>query len=128
VRTVTHRNVDEYIAGFPKPVQTLLRKVRRTIRAAAPDAEEVISYKIPAYKGNGMIVFFAGFKGHIGLFPPVSGNAALERAVKPFAGPKGNLRFPYKEALPLALISRIVKLKVKQDRERAALRKKKRSR
>jgi uncharacterized protein YdhG (YjbR/CyaY superfamily) len=128
VRVVTHSSVDAYIAGFPKPVQTLLRKVRRTIRAAAPQAEEVISYNIPAYKGHRIIVFFAGFKGHIGLFPPVRGNAALERAVQRYAGPKGNLRFPYKEALPLALISRIVKLKVKQDRERAALRKKKRSR
>ena len=128
MRGVTHPGVDSYIAGFPKPVQTLLRKVRRTIRVAAPHAEEVISYNIPAYKGHGMIVFFAGFKGHIGLFPPVRGNAALEKAAKPYAGPKGNLRFPYKETLPLALISRIVKLKVKQDRERAALRKKKRGR
>jgi uncharacterized protein YdhG (YjbR/CyaY superfamily) len=128
VCVVTHRNVDEYIAGFPKPVQTLLRKVRRTIRAAAPTADEVISYNIPAYKGHGMIVFFAGFKGHIGLFPPVRGNVTLEKAVKRYAGAKGNLRFPYKEALPLALISRIVKHQVKQDRERAALRKKKRGR
>ena len=127
MRIVKHQSVDAYIAGFPKPVQTLLRKVRRTIRAAAPEAEEVISYNIPAYKQHGIIVFFAGFKGHIGLFPPVHGNAALEKAVKRYAGPKGNLRFPYKEALPLALISRIVKHKVKQDRERAALRKKKRS-
>jgi uncharacterized protein YdhG (YjbR/CyaY superfamily) len=118
-------NVDAYIAGFPKPVQTLLRKVRRTIRAAAPKATEVISYNIPAYKDHGMIVFFAGFKAHIGLFPPVRGHAVTEKAAKRYAGPKGNLRFPYKEALPLALISRIVKLKVKQDRERAALRKKK---
>ena len=121
-------SVDAYIAGFPKPVQTLLRKVRRTIRAAAPQATEVISYNIPAYRQHGIIVYFAGFKAHIGLFPPVRGNAALEKAVRPYAGPKGNLRFPYKEALPLALISRIVRLKVKQDRERAVLRKKKRIR
>ncbi|MBC8025853.1 MAG: DUF1801 domain-containing protein [Steroidobacteraceae bacterium] len=121
-------SVEEYIAGFPKPVQALLRKVRRTIRAAAPDAREVISYKMPAYKQHGMIVYFAGFKGHIGLFPPVRGNAALEKAVRRYAGPKGNLRFAYKEALPLGLVSRIVRLKVKQDRDRAALRKKKRTR
>jgi uncharacterized protein YdhG (YjbR/CyaY superfamily) len=125
---VKSADVDAYIAGFPKPAQTLLRKVRRTIRAAAPRAEEVISYRIPAYKLHGMIVYFAGFKSHIGLFPPVRGSAALEKAVARYAGPKGNLRFPYKEGLPLALISRIVKLKVKQDRERAALRKKKSSR
>jgi uncharacterized protein YdhG (YjbR/CyaY superfamily) len=128
MRIVKPDSVDAYIAGFPKSIQTLLRKVRRTIRAAAPKADEVISYNIPAYKQHGMVVYFAGFKGHIGLFPPVRGNAALEKSVKPYAGPKGNLRFPYKEALPLALISRIVKHQVKQDRERAALRKKKRSR
>jgi uncharacterized protein YdhG (YjbR/CyaY superfamily) len=121
-------SVDDYIAGFPKSVQTLLRKVRRTIRAAAPKSEEVISYNIPAYRQHGMIVYFAGFKGHIGMFPPVRGNIALEKAVKRFAGPKGNLRFPYKEALPLTLISRIVKLKVRQDRERVALRQNKRKR
>lgn len=113
-------SVDAYIAGFPKPVQTLLRKVRRTIRAAAPRATEVISYNMPAYKQHGMIVYFAGFKGHIGLFPPVRGNAALETAVRRYAGAKGNLRFPYKEALPLALVSRIVRLKVRQDRDRSA--------
>jgi uncharacterized protein YdhG (YjbR/CyaY superfamily) len=128
VRVVKPAGVDAYIAGFPKPVQTLLRKVRRTIRAAAPQATEVISYRIPAYKQHGIIVYFAGFKAHIGLFPPVRGNASLEKAVRRYAGPKGNLRFPYKEALPLALISRIVRLKVKQDRERAVLRQKKRSR
>ena len=121
-------SVDAYIAGFPKPVQTLLRRVRRTIRAAAPQATEIISYRMPAYKQHGIIVYFAGFKAHIGLFPPVRGNAALEKAVRRYAGPKGNLRFPYKEALPLALISRIVRLKVKQDRERAVLRQRKRSR
>ena len=121
-------SVDAYIAGFPKPVQPLLRKVRRTIRAAAPRAAEVISYNIPAYKQHGMVVYFAGFKAHIGLFPPVRGNAALEKAAQRYAGPKGNLRFPYNEALPLALVSRIVRLKVKQDRDRAALRKQKRTR
>jgi uncharacterized protein YdhG (YjbR/CyaY superfamily) len=114
--------VDDYIGGFPKPVQTRLRQVRRAIRAAAPKATEVISYRIPAYKGDGMIVFFAGFKAHIGLFPPVRGSAALEKAVKKYAGPKGNLKFPHDEGLPLALIARIVRHQVKQDRERAASR------
>jgi uncharacterized protein YdhG (YjbR/CyaY superfamily) len=116
-------SVAAYIASFPKPVQTRLRAMRRAIRAAAPKTTEVISYNIPAYRSHGKIVFFAGFKAHIGLFPPVRGNAALEKAVQRYAGPKGNLRFPHKERLPLALISRIVKLKVKQDRERAARKK-----
>lgn len=112
--------VDAYIAGFPKPVQPLLKKVRATIRAVAPRAEEVISYRIPAYRIHGMVVFFAGFKAHIGLFPPVRGNTALLKAVAKYAGPKGNLRFAYDQPLPLALISRIVRHQVKQDLARAA--------
>jgi uncharacterized protein YdhG (YjbR/CyaY superfamily) len=107
--------VDAYIARFPKRVQALLGKVRRTISTAAPKAAELISYRIPAYRQNRILVYFAGFKAHIGMFPPVRGNAALERAVAKYAGPKGNLRFPYDEPLPLALISRIVRHKLKQD-------------
>lgn len=114
------REVDAYIAGFPRDVQALLRKVRRTIRAAAPRAEELISYRIPAYKQNRILVYFAGFKAHIGLFPPVRGNASLEKAVARYAGPKGNLRFFYDEPLPIGLITRIVRLKVKQDMSRTA--------
>jgi uncharacterized protein YdhG (YjbR/CyaY superfamily) len=117
------REVDAYIARFPRHVQTLLRKVRRTIRAAAPEADEVISYRIPAYRRNGILVYFAGFKGHIGLFPPARGNAAVEKAAAKYAGPKGNLRFPYDEPLPLRLIDRIVRLKVRQDSSRGAQKK-----
>jgi len=119
-------DVDTYIASFPRAVQILLRKVRATIRAAAPEASEVISYRIPAYRQHGLLVFFAGFKGHIGLYPPVRGDARLEKAVAPYAGPKGNLRFPYDEPLPLGLISRIVLHQAKQDRARAAAKKKRR--
>lgn len=113
------REVDAYITGFPKPVQARLRKVRGAIRAAAPRAEEIISYRIPAYRQHGILVYFAGFKAHIGLFPPVRGDAALEKAVARYAGPKGNLRFPYDEPLPLALISRIVRHKLEQDAVKA---------
>jgi len=116
-------SVDTYISGFPSPVQARLRKVRATIRANARGASEVISYRIPAFKLHRILVYYAGFKGHIGLYPPVRGNAALEKAVMRYAGPKGNLRFPHDEPLPLPLIARIVRHKVKQDRERAAARK-----
>ena len=122
---MTSPEVDSYIAAFPKQVRTLLSKVRRTIRAAAPNASEVISYRMPAYRQNGVLVYFAGFKSHIGLYPPVSGDAALQKAAAKYAGPKGNLKFPYDEALPLALIGRIVRLKVKQDQARAAAKMKK---
>jgi uncharacterized protein YdhG (YjbR/CyaY superfamily) len=112
--------VDAYMARFPKPVQTRLRQVRRVIRAAAPKATELISYRIPAYRQHGMLVYFAAFKAHIGLFPPVRDNEALRKSAAKYAGPKGNLRFPHDEALPLALISRIVRHKVKQDLAKAA--------
>jgi uncharacterized protein YdhG (YjbR/CyaY superfamily) len=119
-------DVVSYISAFPRSVQARLKKVRRAIRTAAPEATEVISYNIPAYRLNGMLVYFAGFKSHIGLYPPVRGDAALEKAVARYAGPKGNLRFSHDEPLPLGLIGRIVRLKVRQDGARAAARNKKR--
>jgi uncharacterized protein YdhG (YjbR/CyaY superfamily) len=121
------REVDAYIAGFPKPVQVRLRAMRRVIRAAAPDAEEIISYRMPAYRQHGILVYFAGFKEHIGLYPPIRGNPALGKTAKKYAGAKGNLKFPHNEVLPVALVARIVRHNAKQDRDRAALRKKKRS-
>lgn len=121
------KDVDSYIAGFPKDSQVLLRKVRRTIRAAAPKAAEVISYNIPAFKQHGMLVYFAGFKNHVGLYPPVRGNTALAKAAAKYAGPKGNLKFPYDKPLPLVLIGRIVRYKVKQDLAKAATKKQKRN-
>jgi uncharacterized protein YdhG (YjbR/CyaY superfamily) len=114
------KEVDTYIASFPRKVRALLTKVRRTIRAAAPKATEGTSYRIPAFRQHGIIVYFAGFKGHVGLYPPVRGNAALEKATAKYAGPKGNLKFPYDAPLPLELIARIVRFKSRQDAARAA--------
>ena len=119
-------SIAEYIAGFPPDVQAVLRRVRRTIRGAAPDAKETISYGIPAFTLNGVLVYFAAFKKHIGLYPPVAGDARLARAIAPYAGEKGNLRFPLDQPIPYGLIDRIVKLRVKQDRAKAAAKKKKR--
>ena len=102
-----------------------LEKVRTTIRAAAPEAKETISYQMPAFKQHGILVYFAGWKEHIGLYPPVSGDKALEKAVAQYAGPKGNLQFPLDEPIPYDLIKRIVKLRVKQDSAKAAKRKRK---
>jgi uncharacterized protein YdhG (YjbR/CyaY superfamily) len=113
-------NLDEYIAAAAPAARPLLEEIRRVIRAAAPEAEELISYGMPAFKQNGILLYFAAFKGHIGVFPPVSGDAKLEQALQPYAGPKGNLRFPMDRPIPYALIRRIVRLKLKQNLARAS--------
>jgi uncharacterized protein YdhG (YjbR/CyaY superfamily) len=104
---------DAYVAAFPPDVQSILRQCRATIKKAAPSAVETIKYNMPAFEFEGQtVVYFAAFKKHIGLFPPVRGNAALARAVARFAGPKGNLQFPYDKPIPYALIARIVLARV----------------
>jgi uncharacterized protein YdhG (YjbR/CyaY superfamily) len=118
-------DIEAYIARFPADVQAILRKLRQTIRSAAPDAQELISYQMPAFKQHGILVYFAAWKQHIGLYPPLSGDKPLEKAVARYAGPKGNLQFPLAEPIPYALIERIVKLRVKQDAAKAAARRKK---
>ena len=108
-------SIDEYIALFSPEVRAILERIRETIRGAAPEAEETISYMMPAFRQGGILVYFAAFKKHIGLFPPVSGDAEIERAIAPFAGPKGNLQFPLDRPIPYELIERIVKLRVRQS-------------
>jgi uncharacterized protein YdhG (YjbR/CyaY superfamily) len=120
------KDIDGYIAQFPADVQALLEQVRATISHAAPEAKETISYLMPAFKGHGILVYFAAWKKHIGLYPPISGDKALEKTVARYAGPKGNLQFPLNQAIPYDLIERIVKLRVKQDSAKAAARRKKR--
>lgn len=126
-KAVPLADIDSYIARFPGEVRTVLEKIRETIRNAAPDATEVISYQMPAFKQHGILVYFAAWKEHIGLYPPISGNKTLEKAVARYAGPKGNLQFPLDEEIPYNLIERIVKLRVKQNAEKAAAKRKKKS-
>lgn len=125
-RTGKPKDIDRYIEQFPVDVQSILQKVRETIKHAAPDAEEVISYQMPAFRQHGILVYFAAWKNHIGLYPPISGQKALEKAVAPYAGPKGNLQFPLGKPIPYDMIERIVKLRVKQDLAKAASKGKKR--
>ncbi|MDM0001777.1 DUF1801 domain-containing protein [Variovorax sp. J22P240] len=115
IRKAVPATIDEYISGFPPEVQATLQKVRQTVRGVAPDAQEVISYRIPAFKLNGVLVYFAAFKRHIGFYPPVKGDTRLEKAVLPYAGEKGNLRFPLDEPVPFDLIERITRLRLKQN-------------
>ena len=118
------QNIDGYISQFPADVQAVLQEVRETISHAAPEAQETISYQMPAFRQHGILVYFAAWKNHIGLYPPISGDKAVEKAVARYAGPKGSLQFPLDEPMPFDLIGRIVKLRVKQDAAKAAARRK----
>lgn len=108
-------DIDGYIAEAPAKVRPILKKIRATIRKAAPGATEVISYRMPAFRGRGILLYFAAFKAHIGVFPPIRGDAALEKALAPYRGPKGNLQFPLAEPIPYDLIARIASLRMWQD-------------
>ena len=109
--------IDEYIKTFPEDVQRILEKIRQTIKKAAPAAEEAISYQIPTFKLNGTyVVYFAAFKNHIGLYPPPP--QVFKKEVSSYAGPKGNLKFPMDKPIPLDLVKRIVKYRVKEILEK----------
>jgi uncharacterized protein YdhG (YjbR/CyaY superfamily) len=99
--------IDEYIKAFPKDVQSVLEKIRQSIRKAVPEAEETISYRMPTFKLKGrVLVYFAAFRRHIGLFPPAP--REFKNEVSKYEGPKGNLKFPTDEPIPYDLITRIV--------------------
>jgi uncharacterized protein YdhG (YjbR/CyaY superfamily) len=105
------KTIDEYIDRAAPEARPILRRVRATIAKAVPDATETISYGIPAFKRRRIVVYFAAFKRHIGLYPPVKGNPALQKAVAPYAGEKGNLRFRFDRRIPYGLIARIAKFR-----------------
>ena len=109
------KNFDDYAARFPKDVQQLLRKMRQTIKKAAPGAKEAISYGMPAFKLEGMLVWFAAHKGHIDFYPRAEAIAAFENELSGYKGAKGSVQFPFDEPLPLGLVSRIVKYRVEQN-------------
>ena len=119
------KNIDEYIAGFPPEIQEKLEKIRATIRKAAPKAEEAISYMMPTFKLHGNLVHFAAFKNHIGFYPAPSGIEEFREELSAYEGSKGAIRFPLDKPLPLALIGKIVKFRVKKNLEKAAAKGKK---
>lgn len=108
--------IDEYMAGFPKDVQEILQKIRTTIKKAAPDAEETISYQIPTFTLKGKyLIYFAAYKKHIGVYPVPIGDAEFNREVSAYQAGKGTLRFPFDKPIPYDLIRKIVKVKVKEN-------------
>ena len=119
------KDIDEYIANFPPDVQEILQKIRTTVAKAVPNAEEKISYRMPAFMRDGVVIYFAAFKKHIGVFPPVR-DPKLKKEVARYAGPKGNLQFPLTQRIPYALIGRIAKAQAKANVARGASRRRSR--
>ena len=111
----TPKNFDDYVDRLPEEVQRRLQKMRLTIKKAAPQAKETISYGIPAFTLNGLLVWFAAFKNHIGFYPRTSAIAAFKKELSAYKGAKGSVQFPNDEPLPLALVSRMVKFRVKEN-------------
>jgi uncharacterized protein YdhG (YjbR/CyaY superfamily) len=113
------KNIDEYIAGFPPDIQEILEKIRATVQKAAPDAEEKISYQMPTFTLKGNLVHFAAFKKHIGFYPTPTGTEKFQKELSTYKGAKGSVRFPLDKPIPFALISKIVKFRVKENLARA---------
>jgi uncharacterized protein YdhG (YjbR/CyaY superfamily) len=111
----TIQTIDEYIAGFPEDLREILEKVRETIRQAAPEATEKISYQMPTFYLNGNLVHFAAFKKHIGLYPAPSGVAAFQEELAPYVKAKGSIQFPLDKPIPYDLIARITAFRVQEN-------------
>ena len=120
------KTIDEYIAGFPPDVRRTLKQIRSTIRKAAPAAEEAIAYQMPTFRQHGNLVHFAAFKNHIGFYPAPRAIEEFKKELALYEGSKGTVRFPLDKPLPLGLIGRMVKFRVKKNLEQAAAKKSKR--
>ena len=115
----TYRNIDEYIAEFPNDIRLVLEEVRRAVRDAAPEAVETISYSMPAFKLEGILVYFAAFKNHIGFFPTASGVEHFKNELDGYEISKGTIRFPLQKPMPVDLIQRIVAFRVEENLKKA---------
>lgn len=121
----THTDIDAYIADFPEEVREILEKIRATIRAAAPDAEETINYGIPTFTLKGNLVHFAAFQKHIGFYPTPSGIERFKNELASYESAKGSVQFPLDQPIPYDLISEIVAFRVSENLQKAEARKKK---
>lgn len=119
------QTIDEYIAGFSPEVQQVLEEIRHTVRTAAPEATEAISYQMPTYRLKGNLVHFAAFKHHIGFYPTPSGIEGFQDELAGYVSAKGSVQFPLDQPMPLALIRRIVQFRVQENLENAAKKAKK---
>ena len=119
--TAKAKDIDKYIGKFPKEIQMILEQIRATIKKAAPKAEETISYAIPTFTMNGKyLVYFAAFKNHIGFYATPTGHEEFKEELSYFKQGKGSVQFPLDQPMPLDLIAKIVRFRVKQNRQKAA--------
>ena len=116
--------VDEYIMGFPEETQKKLEQIRKAVKKLAPAAEEMISYGMPAFKLNGMLVFYAGYEKHIGFYPTPSGIEAFKKELSVYKNAKGSVQFPLDKPLPMTLINNMVKFRIAKNLEAAKAKKK----
>lgn len=116
---IEFKDIDSYIATFPKEVQIVLQQVRTAIKTSAPKAEEIISYNMPAFKYYGVLVYFAGYKNHIGFYSLPSGHKEFEKELSIYKQGKGSVQFPLDKPMPLALIKKMVKFRVKENLEKS---------
>jgi len=121
----TSKEIDKFISGYPEDVQEILNKVRATIRESAPDAEETINYGIPTFTLKGNLVHFSAFKTHIGFYPTPTGIEKFKKELSAYEGAKGSVKFPLDQPIPYALISKIVRFRVKENLAMAEAKKKK---
>lgn len=113
------QTVDDYIGAFPPQTQAILQAVRATVRQAVPGGTERISYRMPAVFLHGVVVYYAAFKHHLGVFPPVD-DAGLKTRLAPYAGPKGNLQFPYSSPIPYDLIAEVAMARLQANLSKVA--------
>ncbi len=114
-KTGVPENVDAYIEGYPPKVQKILQKIRKTIQKAAPGAEESISYQMPGYKLNGVLIYFAGYEKHIGVYPAPRGAKEFKKELEQYEGGKGTVQFPLDQPVPYDLITRMVKYRMEEN-------------
>jgi uncharacterized protein YdhG (YjbR/CyaY superfamily) len=113
------KNFDEYIVAFPVETRRILSQLRETIKKAAPDADELISYGMPSFTQNGRLLYFAAFKNHIGVYPMMTAIEAFKTKLSDYKWAKGSIQFPLQKPLPLELITQIVKFRVKENMDKA---------
>lgn len=117
----SYKTIDEYVKTFPKEIREILEKIRKTVKSAAPNAEEAIRYGMPTYRLNGNLVHFAAYGTHIGFYPTPSGITAFKVELSPYITGKGTVRFPLDKSIPYDLIKKVVQFRVKENSSKSAV-------